>query len=75
MRVAVELVHMALGLAAALAIGSVCAWAYPLARGDIWLVMWVAVAGILLLGIRPVREAWNEDRLARTGSNEADTDA
>lgn len=56
-QVAIELAHIAGGIVLALVIGWGAAWAVPLARGDIWTVVIVAVAVVLLMGIRPLREA------------------
>lgn len=56
-QVAIELAHIAGGIVLALVIGWGAARAVPLARGDIWTVVIVAVAVVLLMGIRPLREA------------------
>lgn len=58
-QIAIELAHIAGGIVLALVIGwgAGAAWAVPLARGDIWTVVIVAIAVVLLMGIRPLREA------------------
>ncbi|MBM3928931.1 MAG: hypothetical protein FJ335_10805 [Sphingomonadales bacterium] len=58
----IELFFVATGLAATLAIVSVAAWAYPLARREIEVSGWVIAGVVLLLGIGPVRRAWQKDR-------------
>ncbi|HET9510220.1 MAG TPA: hypothetical protein VFO80_03640 [Sphingomonas sp.] len=59
---AVELFFVAAGLAATLAIVTVAAWAYPLARREIEVSGWVIAVIILLIGIGPIRRAWRQDR-------------
>ncbi|WP_066476759.1 MULTISPECIES: hypothetical protein [unclassified Sphingomonas] len=58
----VELLHIAAGLVATVAITWASAWSYPLGRNDIWLVGSVAFVVVLLMGVRPVREALAKDR-------------
>jgi type IV secretory pathway TrbD component len=62
MRVLVEVVHIVAGLAAAVLIASAAAWSYPLARSDIWLVAFVAMALVVLMGLGPLRRAFAIDR-------------
>ena len=50
MRVLIEVVHIAIGLIAATAIGWAAAWSYPRATQDIWLVTFVAMALVVLMG-------------------------
>lgn len=57
MRVLVEALHIAAGIAVALLIGALASWAYPLARQDIWLVTGIAIICIVLMGIGPMRRA------------------
>jgi len=61
-RLLTEIVHVVAGIAAAWAIGSLSAWSYPLGRHDIWRVTWVAMAVVLVLGVRQVRRAMAEER-------------
>ena len=61
-RLLTEIVHVVAGIAAAWAIGSLSAWSYPLGRRDIWTVTWVAMAVVLVLGVRQVRRAMTEER-------------
>ncbi|RYD54230.1 MAG: hypothetical protein EOP60_08215 [Sphingomonadales bacterium] len=62
MRVLIEVLHIAVGLAAAVLVGSLSAWAYPLARQDIWLVTYLAMIAIVAMGIGPLRRAYAVDR-------------
>ena len=57
MRVLVEALHIAAGIAVALLIGAVASWAYPLAERDVWLVTAGAIVCIVLMGIGPMRRA------------------
>ncbi|KQM40782.1 hypothetical protein [Sphingomonas sp. Leaf10] len=61
-RLLTEIAHVAAGVAAAWAIGSLSAWSYPLGRRDIWTVTWVAMAIVIVLGIRQVQRAMAEER-------------
>ncbi|MCP3731822.1 hypothetical protein M9978_15460 [Sphingomonas sp. MG17] len=65
MRVLVEALHISAGIAVALLIAALCSWAYPLARGDVWIVTGVAILAVLLMGIGPMRRAAAEDRAKR----------
>jgi hypothetical protein len=62
MRVLIEVLHVAAGLVAAVLIASLAAWSYPLAKQDIWLVTYAAMAAVVAMGVGPVRRAWAEDR-------------
>lgn len=62
MRVLIEVVHIAIGLIAATLIAWASAWSYPRATGDIWLVTFVAMALVVLMGIGPIRRAYAIDR-------------
>jgi type IV secretory pathway TrbD component len=62
MRVLVEVFHILAGLFAAILIASLAAWAYPLARQDIWLVTYVAMAAVAVMGVAPIRRAFEADR-------------
>ncbi|NML06448.1 hypothetical protein [Sphingomonas sp. G-3-2-10] len=64
MRVLIEVLHIVVGLFAALLIAALSAWAYPLGRDDIWLVAYVMMAAVVVMGIGPVRRALVEDRAA-----------
>jgi uncharacterized membrane protein len=61
-RLLTEIVHVVAGVAAAWAIGSLSAWSYPLGRRDIWTVTWVAMAIVVVLGVRQVQRAMAEER-------------
>lgn len=69
MRVLIEVVHTVIGLAAAVVIASLAAWAYPRATSDIWLVAEGAMVVVLLMGVGPLRRAWAEDRAAITAGS------
>lgn len=73
MRVLIEVVHIAIGLVAAALIAAAGAWSYPRATGDIWLVAYVCMAAVVLMGIGPVRRAYAIDRarLDRARGNNA----
>lgn len=73
MRVLVEVLHILAGLVAAALIAAASAWGYPLARHDIWLVAYVAMAVIVVMGLGPLRRAYAIDRARlarRSGSDE-----
>jgi uncharacterized membrane protein len=61
-RLLTEIVHVVAGLAAAWAIGTLSAWSYPLGRHDIWLVTWVAMAVVAVLGLRQIQRAMADER-------------
>ena len=61
MRVLAEALHIAAGISVALLIGALSAWGYPLAARDIWVVTGIAVACVVLMGIRPMRRAMTND--------------
>jgi hypothetical protein len=61
-RVLIEVAHIAIGLIAAALIAAAAAWSYPRATQDIWLVTWVAMALVVLMGIGPIRRAYAVDR-------------
>lgn len=56
-RVIVELLYLVAGVLAALLIGAVAAWAYPVGRANIWLVTYASVGVVVLLGMRQVLRA------------------
>jgi hypothetical protein len=62
MRVLIEVLHLALGIAAAAAIAYLAEWSYPLAGADIWRVAGAAIVAVLLMGVGPLRRAYAEDR-------------
>lgn len=64
MRFAIELMHIALGIATALVMASMAAWAVPLARADIWNTDYVVIAFVIGMGYLPLRQAWAADRAA-----------
>ena len=67
MRVLAEALHIAAGIAVALLIAALSAWAYPLAHDDIWTVTGVGILCIVALGIGPMRRAAAADRIGKGG--------
>ncbi|MGE7207415.1 hypothetical protein ACQKJZ_17280 [Sphingomonas sp. NPDC019816] len=65
MRVRIELFHIALGLAAAVVMTWAAAWAYPLARTEIWWCGLGAMIATVAMGIGPLHRARIADRMAR----------
>ncbi|MCX8474926.1 MAG: hypothetical protein MT490_03920 [Sphingomonas sp.] len=70
MRVLIEVAFLMSGLIAAYVIAWLAAWSYPRATDDIWLVAYVAMAAVVLMGIGPMRNALAADRakLNRSGN-------
>ena len=64
MRVLIEMLHILAGLLAALLIASLAAWAYPLARQDIWLVTYIAMGAVVVMAVGQLRRAYAADRQA-----------
>ena len=62
MRLLIEVIHIALGLIAAMVIASLAAWSYPRATDDIWLVAYACMVAVVLMGVGPVRRAYAIDR-------------
>jgi type IV secretory pathway TrbD component len=61
-RVLIEVLHIVAGLIAAVVIASLAAWSYRRATDDIWLVAYVAMVAVVLMGIGPLRRAYAQDR-------------
>lgn len=57
-----ELLHISSGLAGALALTSLSAWAYPQGRAVIWTCGAAAMVVVVLMGIGPLRRARRADR-------------
>ena len=74
MRVLVEVLHITVGIFAAMLIAALSTWSYPLAEKDIWLVAYVAMFAVILMGVGPIRRAYDEDRAIMNGAK-ADPDA
>ncbi len=62
MRLLIEVIHIALGLGAAVLIAWAAAWSYPRATDDIWLVAYACMVAVVLMGMGPVRRAYAIDR-------------
>jgi hypothetical protein len=60
--VLVELLHVAAGLAAGLAMTVAAAWAYPLGHDVIWACGLFAMAATVAMGVGPLRRAAARDR-------------
>ena len=67
MRVLIEVVHVVIGLVAASLMAAAAAWSYPRATGDIWLVAGACMVAVVLMGINPVRRAYQIDRAKLRG--------
>ncbi len=63
MRFATELMYVALGIATSIVMATGAAWAVPLARAEIWIIDYVAIAFIIGMGYPQMREAWIADRV------------
>ena len=78
MRVLVEVLHIVVGICAAMLIAALATWSYPLAEKDIWLTAYAAMGAVVLMGIGPIRRAYDEDRAtmnaATRGGARADSD-
>jgi hypothetical protein len=74
MRVLIEVLHIAIGLAAAVLIAALASWAYRLGERDFWLVAYVAMVAIVVMGVKPIVRAFHEDRagLAASDKDRAD---
>lgn len=70
MRVLLEVIHIAIGIAAAALVGAAAIWAYPRAYDDIWLVIYGLMAAVVLMGIGPLRRAYARDRAALGGTGD-----
>lgn len=66
-RLLTEIVAIVAGLVAAWGIGWLSAWSYPLGRRDVWLVTWVSMAVVALLGLRQMQRAIAEERAKGAG--------
>lgn len=71
MRFLIELMHVAIGIVAALVIAFLTAWALPQAKATIWIIDYVSIAFILGMGYLPLREAWAADRVAQRAAGGA----
>nr|WP_211091153.1 hypothetical protein [Sphingomonas sp. S2M10] len=70
----IEVIHIVVGLIAAVVIASLAAWSYRRATHDIWLVAYVAMVAVVAMGIGPLRRAYAEDRAKLRGTEEAARD-
>ncbi|MBB3879583.1 hypothetical protein [Sphingomonas pseudosanguinis] len=70
MRVRIELFYIVLGLVAAVIMTRAAAWAYPLARAEIWWCGAAAMVATVVMGIGPLHRARIADRMARRHSEQ-----
>lgn len=75
MRVLLEVLHIVIGIFAAMLIAALATWSYPLAERDIWLVAYAAMIAVALMGVGPIRRAYEEDRATLNTAKPADPDA
>lgn len=71
MRFATELMYVALGIATSIVMATGAAWAVPLARAEIWIIDYVAIAFIIGMGYPQMREAWMADRASDAAAEKA----
>ena len=71
MRVLIEVLHIVVGLFAAVLIAALAAWSYPLAKQDIWWVAYAAMIAVAVMGIGPIRRAYVADRGKLAGGDES----
>lgn len=64
-RTLIELLHIAAGLAGAVVLTALCAWAYPHGRAVIWACGAGAMVAVVLMGVVPLRRALRMDRRER----------
>lgn len=64
MRFAIELMYVAIGIIVSIVMAAGAAWAVPLARTEIWIIDYVAIAFIIGMGYPQMRDAWAADRAA-----------
>lgn len=75
MRVLLEVLHIVIGIFAAMLIAALATWSYPLAERDIWLVAYAAMVAVALMGVGPMRRAYEADRATLNAAKQADPDA
>lgn len=68
MRVLIEIVVLALGLGVAYGLGRLSAWSFPPGANDIWMITWVAMAVVVVLGVRKIVRVSSE-RPGHRGGN------
>jgi predicted transporter len=64
MRFATEVMYVILGIIVSIVMAAAAAWAVPLARPEIWIIDYVAIAFIIGMGYPQMRDAWAADRAA-----------
>ncbi len=64
-RTTIEILHILAGLAVAVAMTWAAAWSYPLGQDVIWSCGAAAMVATVAMGLRPLRRAQRQDRLAR----------
>jgi len=66
-RVTVELLHILAGIGVAVVIAMLAAWAVPRAAATIWAIDYVAIAGVVLMGIPALMAARAADAAKPNG--------
>jgi len=67
-----ELFHVGLGIATAAIMARLAAWAYPLARTDIWVVAIIAMLGTAAASLSEIRKAMMLDRGGQPGAGQGE---
>jgi len=75
MRVLVEVLHITVGIFAAMLIAALASWSYRLAEQDIWLTAYVAMGAVVLMGVGPIRRAYEEDRATMHAATKSEAQA
>ena len=58
---AVELLHLAAGLALTLAIFRAAVWAYPQGAASLAPIGWLTMAAVLVMSVPEIRKAWRTE--------------
>ncbi len=61
-RTITELLHIAVGLVGTAIVASLAVWAVPRAGPTIWVVAYLSMIAVALMGVKPVRDAWAKDQ-------------
>lgn len=69
MRVLIEVLYVVAGVMAALLLGKLSAWSYPLGAHDIWMVTVASMIVVVAMGAGSVLRAWRADRAALAGED------
>ena len=69
LRTLVEVLHVVVGLAAAVLIVELSAWSYPLGARAIWITGGIAALMVLAMGVGPIRRAWAADHAEKAAGD------